>query len=57
MSIKEKYKVEPMDKIDYEEGICCPEDYDDEKALMEFVIREDCELCYLDTFLKETLGS
>mgnify|MGYP003623424396 CR=1 FL=1 len=45
-----------MEQINYDEGICCPDDYDDDKALMEFVIREDCELCYLDTFLRETLG-
>lgn len=44
-----------MDQIDYAEGICCPDDFEDEQALMEFVIREDCELCYLDTYLRETL--
>lgn len=43
-----------MEKIDYCEGINCPDDYDDERALMEFVIVEDRELYYLDAFLHET---
>lgn len=43
-----------MDKIDYEKGINCPKDYDDEQMLMEFVVSSDCELCYLDTYMKET---
>ncbi len=46
-----------MDKIDYAEGINCPDEYDDEQMLMEFVIQDDCELCYLDSFMKETLGA
>lgn len=44
----------PMTNIDYACGINCPDDYDDERMLMEFVISDDCELCYLDTFMKET---
>ncbi len=47
----------PMDNIDYAEGINCPEDYDDDQMLREFVIREDHELYYLDSYLKETLGA
>ncbi len=46
-----------MDNIDYAEGINCPENYDDEQMLHEFVIQDDHELCYLDSYLKETLGA
>jgi hypothetical protein len=45
-----------MEQIDYACGINCPEGMDDEQMLMEHVIREDCELCYLDTYLRETFG-
>ena len=45
-----------MNKIDYACGINCPEDHDDEQMLMDFVVNQDCELCYLDTYLKETFG-
>lgn len=44
-----------MDQIDYACTIDCPDSLDDEKMLMEYVIAGDCELCYLDTFLHETL--
>lgn len=43
-----------MTEIDYAHGIDCPDDCDDEQMLMEFVISGDCELCYLDTFMKDT---
>ncbi len=46
-----------MDKIDYAEGICCPDDYDDEQMLHEFVIQDDHELLYLDSYIKESLGA
>jgi hypothetical protein len=46
-----------MDNIDYAEGINCPEEYDDEQMLHEFVIQEDHELYYLDSYLRETLGT
>lgn len=46
----------PMNSIDYANGINCPEDYDDEQMLMEFVVNNDCELCYLDTYMKETFA-
>lgn len=45
-----------MTDIDYACGIDCPEDYDDERMLMEFVINEDCELCYLDSYLKDSFS-
>ena len=45
-----------MDNIDYACGINCPEHYDDEQMLMEFVVNNDCELCYLDTYLRETFS-
>lgn len=46
-----------MEQIDYACGINCPEGADDEQMLMEYVIHDDCELCYLDTYLKETFGN
>ncbi len=45
-----------MSDIDYACGINCPDGYDDEQMLMEFVIDNDCELCYLDTYLKESFA-
>ncbi|HIZ15371.1 MAG TPA: hypothetical protein H9816_05630 [Candidatus Tidjanibacter faecipullorum] len=45
-----------MEDIDYACGIDCPEDLDDEAMLMTYVIGDDCELCYLDTFLRETFA-
>jgi hypothetical protein len=49
-------KHRPMDKIDYAEGINCPDCYDDDQMLAEFIIQDDCELCYLDTYMTETFG-
>lgn len=46
-----------MENIDYAEGINCPDCYDDEQMLHEFVIQDDHELLYLDTYLRETAGS
>ena len=43
-----------MEQIDYACGIDCPDGADDEQMLMDYIIRDDCELCYLDTYLKET---
>ena len=43
-----------MEQIDYACGIDCPDGADDEQMLMDYTIRDDCELCYLDTYLKET---
>ncbi len=40
--------------IDYACGINCPEDADDELMLTEYVLNNDYELCYLDTYLTET---
>ncbi len=45
-----------MDQIDYACGIDCPEGLDDEQMLMQFVIAGDCEMCYLDTYLRETFS-
>lgn len=45
-----------MNEMDYACGIDCPEGYDDERMLMEFVIDGDCELCYLDSYLKEAFS-
>lgn len=45
-----------MSDIDYACGINCPDGYDDEQMLMEFVIDNDCELCYLDSYLRETFA-
>lgn len=46
-----------MNEIDYACGIDCPDHYNDEQMLNEFVVCEDCELLYLDSFLTETFGT
>ena len=45
-----------MEQIDYACGINCPEGISDEQMLMDFVIDNDCELCYLDAYLKDTFN-
>lgn len=47
----------PMGNIDYSKGIDCPDNCDDEQALMDYVVAGDCELCYLDAYLGETFKS
>lgn len=45
-----------MEQIDYANGIDCPDDLDDDAMLMNYVIGDDCELCYLDAYLRETFA-
>lgn len=44
-----------MDQVDYACTIDCPNGLDDETMMMDYVIAGECELCYLDTYLHETL--
>ncbi len=44
-----------MEQLDYECGIDCPEGLDDSQMLMDYVIAGDCELCFLDAWLGDTL--
>lgn len=44
-----------MDQIDYACGINCPEGVDDEQMMKDYVVNDDHELYYLDTYLRETL--
>ncbi len=45
-----------MEQMDYANGIDCPNDLDDDAMLMTYVIAGDCELCYLDAYLRETFA-
>jgi hypothetical protein len=45
-----------MEQIDYACGIDCPNHYDDDQMLREFVITDDHELMFLNTYLHETFA-
>lgn len=45
-----------MEQLDYACGINCPDGVPDEQMLMDYVINNDCELCYLDAYLTDTFS-